>query len=85
MTLTHRIKVEAERRRPLDHPRYKASKIRLVGRWLTEHFQPGTYVKVTPTVLADGRRALILEEEQSGYSTDLATNRRSPSSDGTHD
>ncbi len=66
---TRRIKVEIEHRRPLDHPRYRASKIRLVGKWLTEHFAPGTYIQVTPTTLADGRRALILEEEQNDYST----------------
>ncbi len=71
---SRRIKVEVVRRRPLDHPKYKTSKIRLMGNWLSELFAPGTYVQVTPTVLADGRRALILEEEQNGYSTDLATN-----------
>ncbi len=75
MADSRRIKVEVEHRRPLDHPRYKTSKIRLVGNWLARHFPPGTYVKVTPTVLADGRRALILEEEKNGYSTNVLNNR----------
>ncbi len=70
-----RIKVETLYRRPLDHPRYQTSKIRLMGNWLAQHFKPGTYVTVTPTVLADGRRALILEEEQSGYSADVLDDR----------
>ncbi len=56
-----RIKVEAQLYLNGDGHLETRSKIRLQGQWLSQVFEPGSYVDVTPAV-RNGRRVLILRE-----------------------
>ncbi len=62
MTQRQRRRIKVERRyRVRLRQLHVVSKIRLEGDWLTQVFEPGSYVVITPS-MQRGRRVLVLCE-----------------------